>query len=151
MRCDFAAATNVAVKLYLILQAPVAQLPRGWSQKRSDPRLMGLGIRSGSSVVAAGVGLGYAPCIPGPLRCMRYASYLRSSPRVFLRNSTLLNEKIHDMKNHCCSLSFVHEIRREPTPFMGWPKETVREISNLLDSKTNTKRAITKMAVSHRH
>jgi hypothetical protein len=80
----FAAATDVAVALCLQMQALVAQLLRGWSPERSDPRLMGLGIRSGPSVVAAGVGLGYAPCIPGPLRSMRYASSLRSSPRVIL-------------------------------------------------------------------
>ena len=63
----FAAATDVAVTLRLKMQALVAQLLRGWSPERSDPRLMGLGIRSGPSVVVAGVGLGYAPCIPGPL------------------------------------------------------------------------------------
>ena len=78
---------SARVRPTIKMRALIAQLLRGWSPERSDPRLMGLGIRSGPSVVAAGVGLRYAPCIPGLLRGMRHASSLRRSPRAFFLDS----------------------------------------------------------------
>ena len=122
----------------LKMRALVAQLLRGWSPERSDPRLMGLGIRSGSSVVAAGVGLGYAPCIPCPLRGMHHASSLRSSPRAIFTRLDLPSETIHDTtlrtennnrrKTIVVGLHVCYEIHREPTPFTKWLVGTARGI-----------------------